>query len=96
MQEYRVAFDDGQTVDVVLKSRDIAKAERLGVDMNKSTPVVGSYALAFVALQRMKRTGAIDFELPKDAEALEDIADLEMVDDDEEQDDEGEGSAASV
>jgi hypothetical protein len=93
VQKYKVVFDDGPTVDVELKSRDIAKAERLGVDMNKSTPVVGSYALAFVALQRMKRTGAIDFELPKDSEALEDIADLEMV---EEDDDEGEGSAASA
>jgi hypothetical protein len=86
MQAFRVAFDNGQTVEVDLKSRDVAKAERLGIKMDDAQPVVGSYALAFVALQRMKRNGQIDFELPADAEGLEDIADLEMVDD------EGEGS----
>jgi hypothetical protein len=83
MQAYKVVFDDGQTVHVELKSRDVAKAERLGVKMGDASPVVGSYALAFVALQRMQRAGLIDFPLPKDAEGLEDIADLEVAEDDE-------------
>lgn len=82
MQGYKVVFDSGQTVDIELKSRDVAKAERLGIKLNDSSPVIASYALAFVALQRMKRTGGIDFDLPKDPEGLEDIADLEAVEDD--------------
>lgn len=85
----KVLFDDGTEVEVQLKSRDIAKAERLGFDINTTTESVGSYALVFVALQRMKRIGEIDFDLPKDSEALEDIADLEPVEVD---DPEGEGS----
>lgn len=87
MQAFKVVFDSGQTVAVDLKSRDVAKAERLGVKLDEAHPVTGSYALAFVALQRMKRNGVIDFELPATAEALEDIADLEQVEEDE-----GEGS----
>lgn len=78
-EKIRVVFDDGHDVEVQLKSRDVAKAERLGIDLNTTSEVVGSYALVFVALQRMKRTGEIDFDLPKDAEALEDVADLDTI-----------------
>jgi hypothetical protein len=88
LQAFRIVFDSGQEVEVELKSRDIAKAERAGVKVDDASPVVGSYALAYVALQRMQRAGLLDFDLPSSAEALEDVADLEMV----EVDDTGEGS----
>lgn len=82
LQTVKVMFDDGNTVEIVLKSRDVAKAERAGLVMDEKAPVTGSYALAFIALQRMQRTGLIDFTLPASAEALEDVADL-VVEDDE-------------
>ena len=81
MQAFVVEFDGGQAVQIVLKSRDMAKAERLGVVMDDKSPVVGSYALAFIALERMRRNGQIDFVLPISAEALEDVADLSLVED---------------
>lgn len=91
MQAFRVVFDSGHDVKVELKSRDVAKAERLGITMSDASPVVGSYALAFVALQRMRRLGEIAFDLPASAEALEDVADLEILEDD---DATGEGSTS--
>lgn len=91
MQAFRVVFDTGQVVDVQLKSRDVAKAERLGVRMSDTEPTIGAYALAYVALQRMKRNGELDMALPDSAEALEDIADLDIV---QEDDDQGEGSTS--
>lgn len=89
-QSFRVLFDDGHQVTVELKSRDIAKAERAGLDVETAPGMVGSYALVHVALQRMKRTGHIDFDLPETAEQLEDIADLDTIEDG---DAKGEGSA---
>lgn len=89
----RVIFDDGHDVNIHLKSRDIAKAERLGMDLSTAESVVGTYQLVFIALQRMKRNGEIDFDLPKDAEALEDIADLDEV---EPVEGEGSGQAAAT
>lgn len=80
-QAFSVVFDDGHDVLVELKSRDIAKAERAGLDLESATGMVGSYALVHVALQRMKRNGQIDFDLPDTAEQLEDIADLVVVED---------------
>lgn len=88
-QTFRVVFDDGHEVEVELKSRDIAKAERAGLDVETSPGMVGSYALVHVALLRMKRAGLIDFDLPDTAEGLEDIADLDVIEDG---DDKGEGS----
>lgn len=80
-QSFKVVFDDGHEVDVELKSRDIAKAERAGLDVESAPGMVGSYALVHVALQRMKRAGLIDFDLPDTAEGLEDIADLDVIED---------------
>ena len=88
MQSFRVVFDAGHDVKVQLKSRDVAKAERLGITMNDATPSVGAYALAYVALQRMHRTGEIAFDLPDSPEHLEDVADIEILEEDEAQ---GEG-----
>jgi len=78
MQTFVVVFDAGQRVEVELKSRDVAKLERSGVVIETTTAVVGSYALAFVGLERMKRAGLIDFDLPESAEELEDVADLDV------------------
>lgn len=93
-QSFLVHFDSGQTVEVEYKSRDIAKLERAGVVIEDTSPVVGSYALAFVALERMKRQGAIDFDLPESAEALEDVADIDVIGDPEDSEGEGSGQAA--
>lgn len=88
-----VTFDAGHVVEFEVKSRDIAKLERAGVDMDETTGAVGTYALAFVVLERLKRTGKIDFDLPDSAEALEDIADIDVVGDG---DVEGEGSGQAA
>jgi len=86
-------FDGGQSVEVELKSRDYAKLERAGIDFAATTPGVGTYAVVFVALQRMKRQGLIDFDLPDSAEALEDVADIDVIED---EDAEGEGSGQAA
>lgn len=88
-QKFRVVFDAGHEVEVQLKSRDLALAERDGFVFDESKPVGGSYTLAFAALQRMKRNGQVEFDLPESAEGLMDCADLEVVED---PDVEGEGS----
>lgn len=95
MQTFRVVFDSGPEVDVELKSRDIAKAERLGFQMDESKPVVGSYALAFIALQRIaKSDSALAGVLPASAEGLEDVADIVLVEDDAAGEDGGQGPAS--
>lgn len=92
-EKIRVVFDDGHDVVVQIKSRDIAKMERLGLDLHEMSNIVGSYSLAFTALQRMKRTGEIDFDLPESSEALEDIADLDTI---EVVEGEGSGQEAAI
>lgn len=89
LQKFRVVFDSGEDVEVQLKSRDLASAERDGFVFDEAKPVGGSYTLAFAALQRMKRSGAVDFDLPESADGLMVCADLEVVEDPA---DEGEGS----
>ena len=79
-QKFEVTFDSGEVVEVVPKSRDIAKLERAGVNISEETSMVGVYAIAFAAMQRMVRTGELDIELPDTAEALEDVADVVAVD----------------
>lgn len=88
-KKFRVVFDAGHEVEVQPLSRDVAKAERAGLNLAETSHVVGSYALAHVALQRMRRNGEIDFDIPGTSEGLEDIADLDVVED---PDTEGEGS----
>lgn len=91
MQKFTVTFDEGQTVDVELKSRDLARLEIDGQDIQTLPPVKGSYLLAFTALQRMDRAGLIDFKLPADVDGLIDCADIESEDDDA-----GEGSGQAA
>jgi hypothetical protein len=93
MQTFTVTFDNGQTVEIALKSRDIAKSERLGIVMDADKPTIWMYRVAHLALQRMHRSGTIDFEIPASPEALEEAADIEMVEDDE---GEGSGQAAAT
>lgn len=81
VDQYKIIFDDGNEAIFEIKSRDVAKLERSGVKMGEDSGAIETYALAFVALERLKRQGLIDFDLPKDAEALEDIADIDMIED---------------
>lgn len=90
LQRFKVSFDDGHEVEAQLKSRDLAVIERDGVDFSTAPPVQGAYMLAFTALQRMKRAGLIDFDLPDDVDGLIEVADIEPIVD---EDPEGKGSA---
>lgn len=87
LQTFRVIFDSGEDIEVQLKSRDLAIAEREGFTFDEAKPMGGSYALALVALRRLHRSGAVETDLPDTADALMDVADLEIVEEDE-----GEGS----
>jgi hypothetical protein len=89
MQKFTVHFDDGPSIQTQLKSRDLAKLEEEGVDLSETPPIRGTYILAFTALERMKRQGTIDVDLPKDVQGLIDVADIDV---DEDPDVEGEGS----
>ena len=92
-RRFVVEFDDGPSIEVALKSRDMAVLERDGADFQTTPPIRASYLLAFAALSRMKRQGLIDIDLPVDADALMDVADLEPVAD---EDAEGNGSGQAV
>lgn len=88
LQRFVVSFDDGQSIEVELKSRDLAALERDGVDLSATPPMRGSYLLAFAAMSRLARKGLLGVDLPGDVDELMDSADLEPV----EADDVGEGS----
>lgn len=80
-QKFVVKFDDGREVEAEIKSRDLARLERDGVSVEETPPIQGSYLLAFTAMQRMKRSGRIDFDIPATVEDLMDNADIEVVED---------------
>lgn len=88
---FKVSFDDGGTFEVVAKARDIALAERQGLDVNTAPPVFTTYAVALAALGRMQRAGDIpaDVKLPESVDSMLDVADVEDLDDGE--DPEGKG-----
>ena len=93
MQRFVVVFDDGPSITTQLKSRDLASLERDGVNLDEVPPIRGTYLMAFTALQRMKRQGLIDIELPVDVDALMDVADIDI---EEDADVEGEGSGQAA
>lgn len=93
VDKFVVTFDSGDVAEFEVKSRDIAKLERAGVVFDETTGAIGTYALAHVVLQRLKRTGEITFDLPDTAEDLEDIADIDVIGD---PDAEGEDSGQEV
>lgn len=76
-QVITVEFDDGRKIDVEAKPRDLAWAERAGVDFTQSGPVVALYAGAFAALQRVKRGGE-DIDLPATLDEFMDAADCSV------------------
>lgn len=90
-QKYLIRFDDGTEVEVQSSSRDMVALEKAGVNLTEMTPILGSYVLAHASLQRLKRLGKIDVDVPDTADELADLADLEPVGADEE-DPEGNGS----
>lgn len=89
LQKFRVVFDSGESVEVQLKTRDLALAERDGFKFDEARPMQGSYTLALAGLRRLHRTGDLQFDLPEDADGLMDVADIELIED---PDTEGEGS----
>lgn len=96
MPQVTVAFDDGPTITVQPKSRDLLKLEESGVNIEDTPAFSALYRTTFAALQRMERCGALPdgFVLPESAEAFMDVADLEAEDDDSEG--EGSGQAATT
>lgn len=90
-QRFVVSFDDGTSIEVQSSSRDMVALEKAGIDLTTMTPILGSYTLAHATLQRLKRVGKIDIDVPDTADELADLADLEPISADEE-DPEGNGS----
>ena len=78
-QSFTVTFDDGHVVTAEMKSRDLAALERDGFDIQAAPPVQGTYTLVHAVLQRLARTGALDFDPPATPDALMDCADIEEI-----------------
>ena len=89
--KFTVTFDNGDTFDLQVRSRDMAKAEAEGFDFGTTPPVRGSYQLALYVLHRLVRSGQIEptDPLPETVDDLIVVADLEAVED---EDPEGKGS----
>jgi len=77
-----VVFDDGESVVLEPKTRDMARAEKAGHDFTEGGQVQGMYALAFAALERQARLGLLPatVKLPESFEAFMDCADIEVDD----------------
>lgn len=77
-----VTFDDGSTVRVEPKTRDMVGAEDAGHDFTEGGGVRGMYAVAFATLQRMGRIGALPdgVTVPESLQAMIDGADIEAED----------------
>jgi len=80
-----VTFDDGGSVEVVPKARDMVGAEAAGHDFATSGPITSMYAVAYACLQRMERAGTLPdgVTVPATLAELLDGADIEAVEDDE-------------
>jgi hypothetical protein len=86
-----VTFDDGTTIKVEPKSRDMVGAEAAGHDFTTGdSPLRGMYATALAALRRMDRAGKLPegIELPDTVDAFVDVADVDAETD---EDPEGKG-----
>lgn len=86
-----VAFDGADPFEVQPTSRDLVKMEKDGIDLQATTPLVGSYTLAYYALSRLDRQDKLPagVQVPKSLDAFMDAADIDAVDDG---DPEGNGS----
>lgn len=81
-----VTFDDGSTVTVVPKPRDMVGAEAAGHDFTMDGQAIhGMYAVAFACLQRMERAGTLPegVEVPPSLGSLIDGADVQSEDDED-------------
>lgn len=80
-----VSFDDGPSVQIHPSSRDMLALEKAGVVFDELSPIAATYLLAFTTLQRYERLDRLPegLVLPKDADALADVADIDPVQDDE-------------
>lgn len=83
--KFRVMFDNGDSFEVASRTRDYEKLEREGVNIAELPPIRGSYQLAHLVLSRLARTGDISPSepLPESVDGLIDVADLEVVEDDD-------------
>ena len=77
-----ITFDDGTSVRVEPKTRDMVGAEDAGHDFAEGGGVRGMYAVAYSTLCRMKRNGTLPegVEVPESLEAMVDGADIEAED----------------
>lgn len=76
----RVTFDDGVSLELQPRPRDMAIAERrFGFDYTEGGAFGGIYATALACLSRMN--GELDRELPDTIDALMQIADVEAIED---------------
>lgn len=80
-----VAFDDGKRVEIEVKPRDIARLEEVDPTFARDPQALvtpkRTFGLAWVALNRMKRTGAIGIDLPDSFDEFLDMADIEADED---------------
>lgn len=92
-----VTFDDGPSVQIHTSSRDMLALEKDGVKFDEVAPVEATYLLTFYTLKRYERLGRLPegLVLPKDADALADIADIDPVQD-EDPEGKAEGQAPST
>lgn len=87
-----VTFENGTTVEVQAKPKDLARAEIGGHDFQTGGPIAGMYAAAWATLGRMSRAGDLPegVEVPATLDAFLDLCDVEPAG--AEDDDAGEGT----
>lgn len=74
-----VTFENGTTVSVGVKPKDLARAEIGGYDFQTGGPIAGMYASAWAALGRMGRAGDLPdgVEVPDTLDQFLDLCDVE-------------------
>ena len=85
-----VAFDDAEPFEVQPTSRDLVRMEKDGIVLSETSPIVGSYTMAWYALARLERGGKLPAGVKLGTlDEFMDAADIDAVDEDPE----GNGSA---
>ena len=87
-----VTFDDGTSIRLEPRPKDLARAELSGFDFQTGGPIVAAYAVAYATLGRLSRSGVLDdkISLPDSLDAFVDVADVDEIEN-EDPDAEGEG-----
>lgn len=94
-----VTFDDGPTIEIQPKSRDMVRAEEAGHDFTESGSMRTMYATALATLGRLQRYGEPllkDFELPDTVAGFIDCADVDPITGDEDAEGKGSGQGAAT